>query len=151
MSYLTDGSLGSLPVVDLLTMSWTTARDLLKGDGADLTGRRWRRPEQRCPGWCDKGHKCTAKDGYPGGEHRSPTSQWKPWYGQLTATRVQTIAGRQMVDVHAVVDVHGITPLGTVQALTVPVVVDLAVRTALAEAVWFTELDGGRPRLAVGQ
>jgi hypothetical protein len=122
-------------VVGLLRQAYRAARVRLAGEmAARTTGVRWRRPARRCPDWCARDHTCTARHGYPSGEHRSPPTVWDVPYGRLVATRVQAADGAVRVELRASVgldptDVH----VAQRQGAYLPVVVDLGIRTVLAE------------------
>lgn len=133
------------PVVGLLRGAYQLARDLVKG--YPVTGWRWRRPRRECPNWCARDHTCTVRpvyglgpnhDGYqlpgPMSEHRSPSTTWKPEYGSLTATRVQNLSTGARVELRLQVRLSDTSDkLAFAQALYLPLAVDAAVRTLLAE------------------
>lgn len=132
MAQITGSTIAGPPVVRLLRHAYRTAREILAH--RPVAGRRWRRPARQCPGWCAGGHHCTAQHGYPGGEHRSPVTTWAPPYGALIATRVQRIDGPPRLELRVQVNLDDHDDgLALAQGMHTPIVVDLAVRTVLAE------------------
>lgn len=103
------------------------------------TGRRWRRPPRTCPDWCGsrhgREHLCTARYGYPSGEHRSPPLRVVTSWGVLVATRVQGISDpASRLEVRLQVDLAHDEQLAHAQAAQVAAEVDLAVQCALTSA-----------------
>jgi len=136
-------------VIGLLRQAYRAARRARTAFGEGTTGLRWLRPARRCPDWCARGHTCTARHGYPSGEHRSPPAIWDVPYGRLVATRVQGVTGAVRVELRVSV---GLDPADAYvaqrQGAYLPVVVDLAVRTLLAEEAGRDEMSGGRAEIA---
>jgi hypothetical protein len=100
-----------------------------------VTGRRWRRPARQCPTWCAADHRCTARHGYPSGEHRSQHLTWQTPYGQLIATRIQTLAGIGHLELTASVRLPPDEGVARWQAQHLPVGVDLVIRAITADPV----------------
>lgn len=96
-----------------------------------ITSRRWRRPPRRCPEWCARDHQCTARHGYPSGEHRSDPLRWRTAYGTLVATRIETIQGEGRMEVRAVAKLPADQGLARRQAQQLAVQIDLAIRDVL--------------------
>lgn len=92
------------------------------------TGHRWRRPPRQCPSWCARDHRCTARHGYPSGEHRSQHLTWQTSYGLLTAARVETIGGVGYLDLRASVRLPADEDTARWQAQHLPVGIDLTIR-----------------------
>jgi hypothetical protein len=143
---------GPPPVVGTLFTAYTLARDILAG--TPVTGRRWKRPPRGCPDWCAENHTCTAQYGYPNGEHRSPPTTWRTPYGVLVATRVQGVDGAPRLELRVQANLSpGNGNLAFAQGVHLPVAVDLAVRTVLAELAWQARLgygDDPRPHQLTG-
>ena len=133
------------PVIGLLRGAYRSARRRLDDlAGGTITGRRWRRPPQQCPPWCAQDHTCTARHGYPNGEHRSPVTTWRTPYGVLVATRVQGMSGRARVELRAQVRVDSDDDqLALYQGVYVPIAVDLTIKTVLAELAEHAALGHG--------
>jgi hypothetical protein len=116
--------------------AWAAARALaaaLRARGAErVTGRSWRRRRQECPWWCAGGHLCTARLGYPSGEHRSEPLSWRTGYGVLVVTRVQTVAGAPHLEMRASVRLSTDEDVARWQGQHLPVGVDLTIRAVLA-------------------
>src|SRR5438477_440742 len=83
-----------------LTRPATDPRELCPGPHRQgrrpmSTGRAWTRPRRTCPDWCT--HRtitCPARDGRPGGEHRSaPIAVTVPGAGRVLLTRVRSADG----------------------------------------------------------
>ncbi len=134
MQHLTGGRPPEPPVIAWLRVAYQTARDAWNGT---VTGRRWRRPARECPPWCagnEAGnHTCTARHGYPSGEHRSPITTWSPEYGKLIATRVQGIDGRARLELRLVIRLDADGNRALAQGIHLPIAVNLAVRATLAQ------------------
>ncbi|SBT63107.1 hypothetical protein GA0070622_0060 [Micromonospora sediminicola] len=94
----------------------------------EVTGRRWRRPARRCPEWCAQDHQCTARQGYPSGEHRSDTMTWRTRYGRLTAVRTEGMTGVGWLDIRVAVRLPADVVDAQRQASRLAVQVDLAIR-----------------------
>lgn len=54
------------------------------------------------PSWCGQGHVCSADR--PGGEHRSSPRPLDTHTARLVITRTSTIAGRNRIELRAVID-----------------------------------------------
>ena len=85
------------------------------------------------PSWCARDHSCTAHT-LPAGEHRSDLLVWATPYGKFIATRVRTRAGKDRMELRAVVQLDSHQRTAHEQAQRLVVGVDLAVRTALRAA-----------------
>jgi hypothetical protein len=85
-----------------------------------------------CPPWCAGGHRCTARFGYPRGEHRSRPVTVRTGYGVVVCTRVQNVDGRGRLEIRLEVDLPSEESLAEVRAVQVANGVDRAVRYALA-------------------
>ena len=103
------------------------------------SGRRWRRPPQTCPDWCGGGHLCSARLGYPAGEHRSEPITVRTAYGVLVITRVLSIGGRGRLEPGLQVDLDADEQLAEAQAVRVAEEVDQAVRVARATAAGWVD------------
>ena len=112
--------------------AWAAAQALAAALRARLktpiTGRRWRRPPDKCPPWCAADHRCTARLRYPSGEHRSQPLTWRTPYGLLTATRVETITGAGHLELRAAVRLPTDDDTARWQAQHLPVGIDLTIR-----------------------
>lgn len=117
--------------------AWAAAQALATALRARLTtpitGRRWRRPPRHCPPWCAADHRCTARHGYPSGEHRSQNLAWDTPYGRLIATRVQTITGVGHLELCATVRLPADEDAARWQAQHLPVGIDLVIRAVTAQ------------------
>lgn len=82
----------------------------------------------RHPDWCAGAHRCAL------GEHRSHPLTWHTAYGTFVATRVQTAAGRQHLELRAVVELPDEPVTARNHALRLTVGVDTAVRALVAQA-----------------
>ena len=101
------------------------------------TGRRWRRPPRVCPPWCPGDHRCTARHGYPSGEHRSEPLRVETSWGVLVATRVQALGDMgSRLEVRLQVRLAAAEEVAHHQAAEVASEIDTAVRAALATAGW---------------
>jgi hypothetical protein len=87
----------------------------------------------RHPRWCARDHSCTAHT-LPAGEHRSDLLIWATSYGKFIATRVQTRAGVDRIELRAVVKLDPDPRTARKQAQRLVVGMDLAVRDALVAA-----------------
>jgi hypothetical protein len=87
-----------------------------------------------CPPWCGGGHLCTARYGYPRGEHRSEPITVRTPYGVVVCSRVQSISGRGRLEIRLQVDLDPDERRAGVQAVQVAEDVDQAVRVALVTA-----------------
>jgi len=85
-----------------------------------------------CPTWCAGGHRCTARYGYPHGEHRSRPISVRTPYGVVVCTRVQNVDWRSRLEIRLQVDLSSDERVAEAQAVQVADRVDLAVRRALA-------------------
>jgi hypothetical protein len=94
------------------------------------TGTRWLWPVRGCPAWCARDHRCTARHGYPSGEHRSMPDTRQTGYGSIIVTGVQTIGGARRLELRLTVAVPAESTTDHVRM--VPTAVDLAVRAVLA-------------------
>lgn len=101
----------------------------------NTTGWRWRRPERKCPWWCAGDHQCTARHGYPSGEHRSDVMAWNTRYGKLTAARTEQISGSGWLDIRVVVRLDDDQDQAHRQASRLAVDVDLAIRAVMGVSV----------------
>lgn len=135
-----------------MTGLWAAARALAAAIrarySAGTTGQRWRRPQQECPPWCAKDHRCTAA-WRSGGEHRSDPIAWRQPYGCLVVTRVAHRDGRQHMETRVVARLSTDDDAARVQAQHLLVGIDLTVRAVLGVA----EVNTGspeRPRLLAG-
>ncbi|GGK38134.1 hypothetical protein GCM10010124_33690 [Pilimelia terevasa] len=97
-----------------------------------MTGRRWRRPPRTCPPWCPQDHRCTARHGYPSGEHRSAPIIWHTRYGAIHVAAVAPLTGSPRIEVTTVIRLDPDRYRQAARAL-VPTL-DTAVRTVLAAA-----------------
>jgi hypothetical protein len=95
-----------------------------------ITGRRGR-PARVCPEWCAKNHQCTARNGYPAGQHRSAPLTWTTPYGTFVATRVQTIDGEPRMELRIVAGLDRDEHTARAQAQQLATHVDRAVREIL--------------------
>lgn len=119
----------------------------VRGRVVEQTGRRWRRPERKCPPWCAGDHTCTARHGHPSGEHRSSPVTLRTWYGVLVATRLATLDGRTYVELRAQVQLDPVDErLALEQSAFVPMAVDLAIRTTLGQLARCSIADSCRRR-----
>jgi hypothetical protein len=98
-------------------------------------GLRWTRPARECPDWCAKDHRCTAKDGYPSGEHRSRPITIQAPYGVLVCTRIEQLGGRSRMEIRINVDLDPAEETAHRQARHLAVGIDLTVRAVLAGKV----------------
>ncbi len=108
----------------------------------EVTGRRWVRPSRGCPDWCAKDHTCTAKNGYPSGQHRSKPITIRAQYGVLVCTRVQDLGGRSRLEIRAGVDLDPDDGNARWQAQHLAAGVDMTIRAVLSGAApeeWFAE------------
>jgi hypothetical protein len=119
--------------------AWAAAQALANALRARLTtpvtGRRWRRPPRECPPWCAADHRCTARLGYPSGEHRSEPITWRTPYGLLIATRVETIQGTGHLDLRATVRLPDNDEAARGQAQLLPVGIDLTIRAITGQPI----------------
>jgi hypothetical protein len=119
--------------------AWDAARRLAavvreSVSNPSFTGRRWRRPPKDCPEWCAGDHQCTARLGYPSGQHRSDPVTWSTPYGALVATRVlRTASGRQQLEVRTVVDLHPDEQVARGEAQHLIAGIDLVIRATVAD------------------
>jgi len=98
------------------------------------TGRTWRRPDRRCPDWCAQDHTCTARHGYPSGEHRSPPTVWAMPWGGLTATRVAPVGRSPYLELRLSVELAADgSALSLDQSCWLPIAINEAVTATLAE------------------
>ena len=86
---------------------------------------------QHCPIWCAGGHRCTVRQGYPRGEHRSDPISVRTPYGVVVCTRVQSVGGRGRLEIRLQVDLPDQEDLAEARAVEVASGVDRAVRCAL--------------------
>ncbi|MEV4514503.1 hypothetical protein AB0K00_36770 [Dactylosporangium sp. NPDC049525] len=125
---------------------WTAARNLATalrlGHRQSATGRTWFRAHRDCPSWCGLGHRCTARLGYPSGEHRSTPLNWTSPYGGLVATRIESANGVGHVELRLSVRLSPDEATAVRQAHLLAAGVDLTARAVLAEAR--RELSSGR-------
>src|SRR5690606_38807190 len=96
-----------------------------------VSGRRWRRPERVCPPWCAGDHRCTARHGYPSGQHRSRMLAWRSWYGRLIATRVEASSGESQLEIRAVAKLDDDEQVAHEQAQLLAVRIDQVIRDVL--------------------
>jgi len=96
-----------------------------------VTGRRWHRRPRSCPPWCAKDHQCTARVGYPSGEHRSDPYRWRLRYGTLVATRIEDLSGQGRLEVRCNVHLAADEDLARRQAQQLAVRIDQAIRQVL--------------------
>ncbi|GAA1821610.1 hypothetical protein GCM10009682_47280 [Luedemannella flava] len=85
------------------------------------------------PYWCARDHSCTAYT-LPTGEHRSDLLVWATPYGKFIATRVRTRAGKDRLELRAVVRLDPNQRTAHHQAQRLVIGMDLAVRDALVAA-----------------
>ncbi len=125
--------IGTPGVIKILRRVLADIRDEVRRESV-VTGRRWRRPDRRCPDWCASDHTCTARHGYPSGQHRSPPTTWEfPW-GRLVATRVAAFHRRPSLELRVVVHLDGLDDDHAIeQAMYVPIATADAVAATLAE------------------
>jgi hypothetical protein len=111
----------------------------------ETTGRRWTRPGRGCPDWCAKDHTCTARSGYPSGQHRSRPITIRAQYGVLVCTRVQDLGGKSRMEIRVGVDLDGDEDRARWQTRHLAAGVDMTIRAVLSGEVgdWF----GNRPGL----
>ena len=123
--------------------AWTAAQALaaaLRAHDADETsGRQWRRKPQECPWWCASDHRCTARLGYPSGQHRSEPITWPTPYGSLVATRAQTLSGAPYLELRASVRLSTVEDTARWQGQHLPVGVDLTIRAVTNAAAISSE------------
>lgn len=93
--------------------------------------RRWRRPDRVCPPWCAGDHQCTARYGYPSGEHNSGPMSWTTRYGGITAARAERLSGDGWLDIRVVVRLADHPVAAHRQASRLTVAVDRAIRSVL--------------------
>lgn len=121
----------SPPVLAMLRDAYRVTREVLAG--LPITGRKWKRPARECPSWCARDHRCTAQHGYPSGEHRSPASTWSPGYGRMVAARTRHINGTEQLELTTRVTLSDDGNTALAQGINLPLVVNEAIRTCLAE------------------
>lgn len=140
-----DGGYPEVRVLGLLRDAYRTARAALAG--LPVTGWRWKRPPRDCPPWCAQDHRCTVRPvfglgadgtGYqlpgPMSEHRSPSATWRRTWGGITATRVQRLQEAPRLELRVQVQLSGESAnLALAQGVQVPLVVEQAITTVLAE------------------
>ncbi len=134
MTIIDHDTYGEPPVAGLLSRTYQKTRDALAG--TPVTGWRWRRPTDVCPGWCAKDHTCTVRPDIRGpmSEHRSPITTFRPEYGSMTCTRVASLTGPPRVEMRIQVRVSDTSErLALAQSVYLPIVVDRSVRALLAE------------------
>lgn len=125
--------IGTPGVIKILRRVLAEVRDEVRREGV-VSGRRWRRPDRHCPGWCASDHTCTAKHGYPTGQHRSPPTTWHLPWGRLVATRVASLHKRPSLELRVVVDLDGVNDQHALeQSLYLPIATSNAVAATLAE------------------
>lgn len=131
-------------ILGVLRGAYQTAREIAAG--LPVTGFRWKRPPYECPSWCDES-RCTVTaqhglgprgDGYqlpgPMSEHRSPSSTWKRPWGGITASRVRQLQHVDRLELRLQVRLSDTSEnLALSQAINIPLVVEAAVATLLAE------------------
>jgi len=118
-------------VIGMLRRAVEMAKLAVKGE--PVNGRRWRRPKRECPPWCAQNHTCTARSGYPSGEHRSPITTRTHRWGRSTATRVQHVEGRAWLSSNISVELSSDPLLAAAQAGFVHLAVEHAVSATLGE------------------
>lgn len=125
---------------------WNAARNLATalriGHRESATGRTWFRGNRECPTWCAAGHRCTARLGYPSGEHRSEPAAWPSPYGGLVATRIETINGVGHIELRLSARLDRDEATASRQAHLLAAGVDLTARAVL---------DGARRALPAGR
>ena len=110
---------------------WTTALGLARAlNDRRASGWRWQRRPLTCPAWCARDHRCTARHGYPSGEHRSEPMIWTTGYGSVATTAVQHIDGAARLELRTTVRLDPAT--AGVVATALPAGVDLMIRAVLA-------------------
>jgi hypothetical protein len=119
------------PVLAMLRAAYRATREALAG--LPPTGIRWKRPARTCPSWCAGDHRCTARPRYPSGEHRSPGDVWRRGYGRILATRALDLSGRTELDLTIRVRLSDDGDTALAQGISLPLVVDGAILTCLAE------------------
>jgi hypothetical protein len=125
--------IGTPEVVKILRRVLADIRDEARRENA-TTGRRWRRPGRRCPDWCATDHTCTARHGYPSGQHRSPPTTWDFDWGRLVATRVAGLSHRPRLELRVVVHLDGVDDRHALeQGVYVPMITADAIGAILAE------------------
>ncbi|MGI5178694.1 hypothetical protein ACQEVZ_20395 [Dactylosporangium sp. CA-152071] len=125
---------------------WNAARNLATalriGHRESATGRTWFRRHRECPDWCAAGHRCTARLGYPSGEHRSAPMSVRAPYGSLVATRIETISGVGHIELRLSARLDRDEVTASRQAHLLAAGVDLTARAVL---------EGARRALPAGQ
>jgi hypothetical protein len=116
--------------------TWVAARTLAAAIRAttrhEAVGWVWRRHPRTCPTWCARDHRCTARHGYPSGEHRSTPTTFTTGYGAITATRVQTLTGRASVELRVCAGLDSVDATATDQSRMLVAGLDLTTRAILA-------------------
>jgi hypothetical protein len=114
----------------------------------ETVSRRWTRPVRECPDWCAADHTCTARSGYPSGQHRSKPITIRAGYGVLVCTRVQDLGGRSRLEIRVGVDLDPDDGHARVQAQHLAAGVDATIRAILAGRVpdaWLADPAPKRP------
>ncbi|GGJ93860.1 hypothetical protein GCM10010123_24660 [Pilimelia anulata] len=95
--------------------------------------RHWMRARPSCPSWCPQDHRCTARHGYPSGEHRSAPIIWHTGYGAIHVAAVAPLTGTPRIEMTTVLRLDPDRYTDHARAL-VPSV-DRAVRAVLSAAL----------------
>jgi hypothetical protein len=121
------------PVVGFLRRMAALAEEMLAEGGQRVTGRRWKRPPPQCPEWCARGHRCSAREGNPAGEHRGLPLELRSVYSRMHATRITDVEGRNEMEVVVRVSLAPGEELAIRQGGAVATAIALAVRTTLVQ------------------
>ncbi|GAA0742439.1 hypothetical protein Drose_32310 [Dactylosporangium roseum] len=118
------------------TNIWNAARAFVAAlrvnDRESATGRVWFRSTRVCPDWCAADHRCTARHGYPSGEHRSRPLTCPTPYGNVVATRTQTINGASHIELRLSAHLDRQEAIAAKQAHLLTQGVDVVARAVMA-------------------
>lgn len=97
-----------------------------------VTGMRWKRPDEKHPDWCARGHVCDAYTNAGDGQHRSQPLAMNTAYGRLVYQHVQRRTGKQWMQFTALVVLDQDPVIASAEASVLSVAVDETIRMSLA-------------------